>query len=147
MGDKDAPLIRRSPVAATIKGLAAIPIPEIAYPRNGRIAPQELSVYRVRGIVNRIVVEDDRDWHIVLSDPTQPEVTMIVEIPDPQCVEDVDVRALLTEARKVLHMIPRRGMAEFEGVGFFDFIHTQRNGASNGFELHPVLTIHLLSRN
>jgi hypothetical protein len=147
MRDPDSKLIRRSPVLSSISDLSRIPIPQRAYPLNGRIAPQELSVYRVRGIVDRISVEDDQDWHIVLRDPEHPMVTMIVEIPDPRCVEDLGVRALLTEARQALHSIPRKGVAEFEGVGFFDFIHTQWGGTRNGFELHPVLAIRSSSKS
>ncbi len=147
MRDPDARLVRRTPTPATVAELGRIPIPQIAYPLNGRIAPQELTVYRVRGIVDRIVVEDDQDWHIVLRDPDQLSAAMIIEIPDPQCVTNPDIRALLIEARRLLHSVPRKGIAEFEGVGFFDFIHTQRNGAPNGFELHPVLAIRLLPKS
>jgi len=40
-----------------------------------------------------------------------------------------------------LRRVPRRGFATMSGIGFWDFIHTQRGGASNGFELHPVVTL------
>jgi hypothetical protein len=141
MRDGDANRVQRSPVSTTINELARIPIPEIPYPRDRRIAPQELTVYRIRGIIEHIAVEDDRDWHIIIRDPDQPSASMIVEIPDPQCVEDSALKARLVEARRALHSVPRLGLAEVEGVGFFDFIHTQRGAAKNGFELHPVLSI------
>jgi hypothetical protein len=141
MRDPDARYLRPQIVRTTVKILSGIPIPEIAYPLNGRIAPEELTVYRVRGIVDQIIVEDDRDWHIVLRDPESPAISMIVEIPDPRCVANTKLQSMLIDARKALHSVPRKGIAEFDGVGFFDFIHTQRGRARNGFELHPVLAV------
>jgi hypothetical protein len=141
MRDVDASRVKRSAVPVTIKELALIPIPEIVYPRDHRIAPQELTVYRVRGIIEHIAVEGDQDWHIILRDPVDSEFTMVVEIPDPTCVEDLQLRATLADVQVQLHSIPRHGLAEVEGVGFFDFIHTQRGAGRNGFELHPVLAI------
>jgi hypothetical protein len=141
MRDVDASQINRTAVSATIGELARIPIPEIPYPHEHRIAPQELTVYRIKGLIDRIVVEDDRDWHIVVRDPDEPAVTMIVEIPDPDCVSDATLKRAFTEARRSLHTVPRRGLVELQGVGFFDFIHTQRGAGRNGFELHPVLAV------
>jgi hypothetical protein len=141
MRDIDASQINRTAVSATIGELTRIPIPEIPYPHEHRIAPQELTVYRIKGVIDRIVVESDHDWHIVVRDPDEPEVTMIVEIPDPDCVSDVSLKATLAEARRSLHTIPRHGLVELQGVGFFDFIHTQGGAGRNGFELHPVLAV------
>jgi hypothetical protein len=100
-----------------------------------------LRVFRVRAIIYQITVEDDRDWHLVLHDPANQNVSMIAEIPDPTCVEDQSLQAVLFEARRVLRTIPRHGLADIDGVGFFDFIHSQRGRPRNGFELHPVLRI------
>jgi hypothetical protein len=144
--DPDAKRIRKEVVPVTVTELTQIPIPQIAYPLNGRITPQELTIYRLQGVVDEIIVQDDRDWHIVLRDPHDPAVSIIVEIPDPDCVDDLSARALIVEARRSLHLVPRKGIAEFEGVGFFDFIHTQRGRAKNGFELHPVLAIRLIPK-
>lgn len=52
MRDPDARFVRLSPVQSTVAKLASIPIPEIAYPPNGRFAPEEFTAYRVRGIVD-----------------------------------------------------------------------------------------------
>jgi hypothetical protein len=145
MRDIDAAQINRTPVSVTIGDLSRIPIPEIPYPHEHRIAPQELTIYRLKGLVDRIAVEGDRDWHIVVRDPNDPQITMIVEIPDPDCVSDVALKRTLTEARRALHTIPRHGLVELEGVGFFDFIHTQSGGGRNGFELHPVLVVRNVS--
>lgn len=141
MRDHDASQVRRAPVPATISELGRIPVPQIPYPRNNRIAPQELTVYRIRGIIQHISVENDHDWHLIVRDPVNSAATMVVEIPDPECVSDQGLKADLIEARRVLHTIPKHGLAEIDGVGFFDFIHTQRGGNRNGLELHPVLAL------
>ena len=49
--------------------------------------------------------------------------------------------SLFAAARDSLRRVPRRGVVELVGVGFWDFVHNQRGGASNGFELHPVMLI------
>lgn len=147
MRDWDAGRVQRTVVPATVSELARIPIPEIPYPHDHRIAPQELTVYRIRGIIEHIAVEGDRDWHMIVRDPDQPKTSMIVEIPDPECVEDPVLKAQLVEARIALHSVPPKGLAEIDGVGFFDFIHTQRGRARNGFELHPVLSIRAITNH
>jgi hypothetical protein len=143
--DRDAGRVHRDTVPTTIRDLNAIPIPEIPYPRDGRIAPHELTIYRVSAIVERIQVESDRDWHLILSDPTDPSHTMIAEIPDPQCAQGTEYRAVYQSARDSLRRVPRRGLVEVIGVGFFDFIHTQRGISRNGFELHPVIGLRRLT--
>lgn len=141
MRDSDATKVKLAPKLTTIGALADIPIPEIPYPRYRRIGPQELQVFRVRAVIYTITVESDKDWHLILHDPTAQDISMIAEIPDPECVDDPALKAVLFEARRVLRTIPRHGTADIDGVGFFDFIHTQRGRPRNGFELHPVLRI------
>jgi hypothetical protein len=142
LSDPDANRVRiDTVVVASIRELSSIPIPENPYPMNGRIAPQELTVYRIRAVVLQIITEFEGDWHLVLGDPKDPQVTMIAEIPSPDCAATERHLEVFASARAVLRSIPRRGEIEIEGVGFFDFIHNQRGRARNGFELHPVLRI------
>lgn len=141
LSDRDAGKVDRTPVRTTIEELSRLPARRRKLPQDGRIAPQELTTYQVQGIVQRIVVEKDRDWHLILADPQNAAVTMTVEIPDPLCVENVEIRDELSEARRDLHTIPRHGLAEVTGVGFFDRVHTKSEHGKNGFELHPVLGI------
>jgi len=142
LADPDANRVRiDTAVVASIRELSSIPIPEIPYPINGRIAPQELTVYRIRAVVLQIITESDGDWHLILGDPKNPQVTMIAEIPSPDCAATERHREVFASARAVLRSIPRNGEIDIEGVGFFDFIHNQRGRARNGFELHPVLQI------
>ena len=142
LSDPDAHRVRLDTIVeTTIQALNAIPIPEIPYPLNGRIAPHELTVYRIRAVVLEILTESDGDWHVVLGDPNNLQVKIIAEIPSPDCAATERHREVYATARAVLRSVPRRGEIELEGVGFFDFIHNQRGRARNGFELHPVLQI------
>ena len=141
--DADRAEVQFRPVVSTITALGAIPIPEIPYPDDGRIRPQEITVYRVRAVVRQILVQDDRDWHLILADP-ETGTTMVAEIPDPTCTQDSGHEAEFAAARDSLHALPRGAVIEVTGVGFFDYIHNQRGRAPNGFELHPVLLIKLL---
>ena len=139
--DQDREHIVWSPRDIVIADLDRIPIPEIPYPRDGRIGSEELTTYRIRAVVEQVLVESDRDWHIVLSDPDAPSIRMIVEIPDPTCAKGSGLEEMFAAARDSLRAVPKRGLVWITGVGFFDFIHTQRGRARNGFELHPVICI------
>ena len=43
--------------------------------------------------------------------------------------------------RDPLRRMPRQGMATIHGIGFWDFLHTQKGGAANGIELHPLALV------
>ncbi len=147
LSDKDAHRVRLDSIReSSIQALGTIPIPEVPYPLNGRMAPHEITVYRVRAIVLEILTESDGDWHLILGDPKNPQVRMIGEIPSPDCATNERHRILFASARSALRSVPRQGEVEIEGVGFFDFIHNQRGRAKNGFELHPILEIAPLKR-
>jgi hypothetical protein len=142
LADEDSGLVRRGTLLeSTVKLLGEIPIPEIPYPQTRRIAPQELTVYRIRAVVRQIITESDGDWHLVLADPKNPQWTMIGEIPSPECAATAAHRQLYTAARDSLRRVPRLGEVTIDGVGFFDFIHNQRGRARNAIELHPILRI------
>jgi len=139
--DKQASLVDTVPVAATVQTLASLPVPELVYPENGRMRPHEFRTYRVRAVVERITVEDDGDWHLVLSAPGTPGLKLIAELPSPECATSVALANRFRAARDSLRRVPRRGVVDIAGIGFWDYIHNQRNGARNGFELHPVTLI------
>lgn len=148
LADRDSGSVRLDTAFITTIGqLGSIPIPEIPYPNDRRIAPHEHRRYRVTGVITQILTESDGDWHIIIADPANPNATMIAEIPSPECAATEAHRRLYSAARDSLRRIPRRGVAVVEGVGFFDFIHNQRGRARNGIELHPVLSIAPLSAN
>jgi hypothetical protein len=139
LADQDSGAVNYTPQETTVAALGAIPIPEIPYPNDRRIAPHELRVYRVRATIGYIATQEDKDWHIVLHDLERPQATMIVEIPAPECAATPAHAALYTAARDSLRRVPRGGRVVVEGIGFFHFIHSQRGRARNAFELHPVL--------
>jgi hypothetical protein len=74
---------------------------------------------------------------------------MIVEIPSTDCIGSSPFKAAIGEVRAQVftrfHPGPSfkttRREVTVTGVGFFDRIHGQTGVASNGIELHPVLSI------
>src|SRR5215471_4150929 len=60
-------------------------------PQNSRSAPVELTVYTLRvAMVGAKIEKTDSDVHLVVADPNDPSATMIVEFPDPDCIESKD---------------------------------------------------------
>jgi hypothetical protein len=142
LSDKDRQNVNFTPVETTIARFATIPIHEIPYPRDRRIAPEELKVYKLRGTLIEVRPEKDSDLHLILADLGKPDVRMIVEIPAPGCAEGTGREEAYRRARETLTGIPIGSVIEVVGVGFFDFLHDTKGGAKNGIELHPVLSLH-----
>jgi hypothetical protein len=140
LADRDGGRVDFNPVETTVAELAAIPIHEIPYPNDRRIAPEEFRTYQVRARLLRVFRESDHDLHLIIADLEQPEVHMIAEIPAPECV--AERRDEYQEARSIVRETPRNTVIELVGVAFFDYIHDQRGHAPNGIELHPVLEVH-----
>ena len=88
--------------------------------------------------------EQDSDLHLVICDLEKPEVTMIAEIPAPQCAEGTAHEKDYEIARSVVLRISRGTVIELTGVGFFDFLHQTNGAAKNGIELHPILTVQIV---
>lgn len=145
LSDRDAAKVNLNPVDATISELAQIAVRKRRLPQDGRIALEELTTYRLKGTVQRIAIEKDHDWHLILADLADPRITITVEIPDPLCTVNVNAQRAFVKSRNDLHWIPRKGVAEVTGVGFFDHVHTKSGHGKNGFELHPVLSIRRLT--
>ena len=123
--------------------------------RSTRFAPTELTTFQVKGILRVIRKEPDQDYHLVITDPINPRVTMIVESPDPTCALGSQFLDNITSVRTMLDRTlqlnrvfsPENRRSELSlpvtvtGVGFFDVLHGQEGVARNGIELHPVLMI------
>jgi hypothetical protein len=139
--DADAALVDTTPVTSTVSALAGLDIPEVRYPTNGRLAPVERQVFRLRAEIARITTEEDGDWHVILRDPDDGRRAIIAEVPDPRCVKSPALQQIYTAVRDSLRRVPRRGIAVVHGIGFWDFLHTQEGGAPNGIELHPLLLV------
>lgn len=121
-------------------------------PDQSRSGTIECQVWQLVGRVEKFKSEDDGDFHIVVEDLEKPELTMIVEIPDPSCsgVCDSPLNAEIVRARESFTQLfglpPKRFerlkqtvLVTITGVGFFDFMHRQTGLAQNGVELHPVI--------
>jgi hypothetical protein len=84
--DRDAGKVATLSEATTIAELASVAAP--ARPgarRSSRFAPTELKTFQVTGTLTLVKKEVDEDYHIVIADPANPRITMIVEAPEPRC--------------------------------------------------------------
>ncbi len=145
--DADASKVNTAAVLpTTIAALRSIPAPR-PLPQSQRMSPVETTVYSVTATLTDFKLEDDSDYHLVLSDSSGQ--TMIVEIPSPGCVGSSPFAQSVAAARAMfdahftaISSFQRAGVpVEVRGVGFFDFLHAQRGVAPNGIELHPVTFI------
>lgn len=146
--DADAGLINlQSVTPTTIAQLTSLPAPG-NLPSNNRIQPTETTVFQLSDTLTEYKLENDSDYHLVLSDTSGK--TMIVEIPDPACVGSSS--PLLSDIQRSRSEFNARYtpttsfqtanvLVTVTGVGFFDFLHGQTGVAPNGIELHAILDI------
>jgi hypothetical protein len=135
------------PVDTTVAALTRLPRPpNELFHGLIRIAPEELSVYRVRAKLRRILDGTDGDIHLILVDPADPSRTMIAEIPNPLFAVGSGFGSVFSAERaEVRHHARAQGeMVEVIGIGFFDYY--TRGHACNGFELHPVIGLQFLNK-
>ena len=146
--DPDASKVNlNSSTNTAITTLRAIPAPS-PIPANNRVAPTETTVWVINATLTQYKLENDSDYHLVMSDASGN--TMIMEIPSPTCVgagspffagiqnsrAKFDAQFTATTSFQTAN-IP----VQIVGVGMFDFLHGQTGVAPNGIELHPVLDI------
>ncbi|HKW88226.1 MAG TPA: hypothetical protein VJN21_05665 [Candidatus Acidoferrales bacterium] len=154
LSDASAASVNFSPRPSTVVWLTAQPAPP-SLPADSRIAPLEFQAFTVRAILVGYKEETDRDFHLVLADPSDPSVTMIAEIPSSECsgacssryANSFDSARTALEARfgmptNRFQSPPGEVFVDVTGVAFFDFFHHQRGVAPNAIELHPVLNLH-----
>ncbi len=145
--DRDRGRVRMEPVDATVAALTRLPRPpNESFHGLTRIPPEELSVYRVRAKLRRILDGSDGDVHLILADPAEPSRTMIAEIPHPLFAVGSGFGKVFAAERAEVRRHPRaKGeMVEVVGIGFFDYY--PGGHASNGFELHPVIGLKFLNK-
>jgi hypothetical protein len=119
-----------------------------------RMPPVETTVYKLKALLMSMRREDDKDIHLVIADP-KIGGSMIVEFPHESCTTEADparrakmqaaVEALATACDGLPNLgsetvFTLKGKATITGVGFFDLVHGQGGVATNGIELHPVLS-------
>ena len=116
-------------------------------PTNSRVAPRETTQYQLGGTLTKYVKESDKDYHLVIQDGAGR--TMIVEIPDPNCVSGGAFASGISRARSQFDarfvatstMKTNSTPVTVRGVGFWDYLHGQTGVAPNGIEIHSVLNI------
>jgi len=145
LSDAERSRVVREPVDTTVAGLSSLPRAPEPLPRDGRVAPHEVTVYRVRAKLVAVHKMLDGDFHMEIADPDAPSARMIVEIPAPAEGKSAGLEAAFRAAREQVRRRGARGrLIRVTGVGFFDYTHWQPGAASNGFELHPVLSVEFL---
>ncbi len=153
LSDRDHAKVNFTPQDTTVGWLVSQQRPHNP-PANSRVSPIETQTYRVKAVLVGFKEETDRDFHIVIADPGNPQETMIVEIPDPGCAGACASGQTVTFDKARTTVTTRLGPAPnrfkrlgqpvpviVTGVGFFDFKHGQTGLAKNAIELHPVLSI------
>jgi hypothetical protein len=159
LADGDRARIEAEPRDVTVRWLAAQDRPP-HLDDDRRSAPVETSVFRVHALVLGWFTERDQDIHIVLADPERTDVTIIAEIPNPEChgacrsgmsrrfgelqarLHAMSPGPRLDTSRATLSAAVKSArLATITGVGFFDHKHHQIGVAWNAIELHPVLAI------
>ncbi len=139
-------------VPSTILYQRSLPTPP-TLPANNRL-PLEDSVYQIDCKLVRYKLEDDGDVHCVITANGNID-TMVSEICDPQCpnIAQTSRFAELTTLRNwfVSNYHPSTSWQypnlniRITGVGFYDFQHGQIGIPPNGREIHPILTMTLLT--
>ncbi len=144
---------RIDPGSATpisIQDLNAFPAHCSALP-DRRTFDEEFRVFETVGRVIFVALEDDRDYHIALEDPSAPGTTIVTELADTVCQGAVlsphlttlmGARAMfatLLGSRSPIALVGTR--VGVRGVGFYDLDHGQRGRSRNCIELHPLLSI------
>jgi hypothetical protein len=118
-----------------------------------RTYPEEFEVFEVAGRVTFVNFETDRDYHVVLADPSDPNSTMVTEVADFACQGAISSphRSVIETTRSAfIALLAGRSPSSLvgatvrlRGVGFFDFAHGQTGRSRNCIELHPIVKIEL----
>jgi len=149
LSDAERDRVDRTPHETTVEELAALPRPQRT-PQYSRVAPTELTTFRVDAYLGGYRPESDGDMHLILFGMENQRVSMIAEIPNPNCsgacasglTEDfAKARTTLQEILAASNPVDEPIVVRVTGVGFFDRNHGQVGAAPNWIELHPVLAI------
>jgi hypothetical protein len=149
--DRDAGKVGTAPQTTTITELTDLHVPPNPKSRNNSRFPAELKTYQIKGVLTLIKKEADEDYHIVVADPADEELTMIVESVSPNCTKGSRFTQEIKNVRNALDQkfgtVGKKKKTNLKipvtvmGIGFFDPIHGQEGVAPNGVELHPILEI------
>jgi hypothetical protein len=146
--DTGAAAISLLPELTTIVDLGALPTAANP-PFSTRVKSEETTIYALKDVQLTFArLEQDSDYHLVLSDGTH---TIITEIPYPgSCTAGSAWQCLISKARAAvdaqINLVLLQGhlqhyVVSVIGVGFYDPEHMQFGASPNTIELHPVLAI------
>jgi hypothetical protein len=115
---------------------------------------EEFEVFEVVGRITYVAPQVDRDYHVVVVDPSDPTYTIVTEVADIACQGAISSphRGALEAARNAfVALLGSRSTSSLvgtsvrvRGVGFYDFNHGQIGRARNCMELHPILALEAL---
>lgn len=116
-------------------------------PQDGRVSPDETTLYSVTATLIAYRLTPEGELHLVLSDDVRR--TIIAKVPSPGCIGGSRFASEIANARAEAEwtLAPTdvfkevRQAVAVEGVGFFDFLQGQRGAAPNGFSIDPVTAI------
>ena len=118
---------------------------------NARTFAEEFQVFEVVGRVTFVRLEDDRDYHIAVADPSDSSFTIVTEVADIACQGAINSphRGALESARNAfISMLGGRSPSSLigatvrlRGMGFYDFNHGQNGRSRTCMEIHPVTSI------
>ena len=141
------------PIDTSIAALNGLPS-HCGPTRDHRVREEEFQVYRVVGTIRAVKRAPDHDVHIILDDPDNPDLHVIVELPDPNSRGSAKspYRDKLAHAMHMFeNLLEETGARQWNelrgvrvrvtGVGFFDLSHFQVGRSRSCIELHPVLAI------
>ena len=131
--DADARLIRfDTAIDTSIAALNALPA-HCGPARDHRVREEEFLVYRVIGTIRAVKRAPDHDVHIILDDPGDPDLHVIVELPDPDSrgsAKSPYQDRLALAMQMFENLLEETGAAQWNqlrgvrvrvtGVGFFD---------------------------
>ena len=116
------------------------------------VGPEEFQVYWIDAMITAYKPEPDGDYHVLLKSSSRSR-TFGVEVIDPDFAPNARRIGTLRRARRQFESIIPNLNTSFRyfqvdppirvritGVGFWDAYHGQ-HGLTNGFELHPVLSV------
>jgi hypothetical protein len=103
--------------------------------------------------------KDDKDIHLVIEDPITHE-TMVAELISSQCSSVLHTSryeqfkaleewftAQVHKPTSKFYYLPQPLPVHITGIGFYDFVHGQKGMASNGREIHPILSMEIINEN
>ncbi len=160
LADKRASLVNLQPQATTVGDLANGP-QFLVQKATARTAGYEDQVFSLQANLVEVKHSVDKDFQLVIADPTDPSITMIAELPDPACFNkksgqpsSENIR-LMAKARADFiaacgsftknRNYGLEGQVSITGVRFIDIPHKAKKGdrageAKDHVELHPLLS-------